>query len=344
MNFIVRTKFALCAVVLGLALTVPAAGADEVADFYKGKTITIPLGTGPGRSYDLYGRTIGDHLVNHIPGKPNYVMQYMRGAGGLKATNYLYNVAPKNGVVIATLFATLPSLKLFKPAAAKYEPLKFSWLGAFSSVVSVVIANADAPATTLQGAMRKEVVIGSIGKGNTTYQFPALINGAFGTKFKIISGYRSGGAIYKAMESREVHGYAPVWDSIRATKADALRKGEIKVLVQGGLTKLAEIPDVPLLLDLATTDEQRGMIRFLAAGSPLGRAAQGPPGIPKARFDALTNALADTLKDPYFLASAKKRKLVTAHTSREDTIAAVRTIMETPAPTVARIKAVLGYK
>lgn len=327
----------------GVGSTGPAA-ADEVADFYKGKTITILLGTGPGRSYDLYARTIGDHLVNHIPGKPNYVIQYMRGAGGLKATNYLYNVAPRDGKMIATLFSTLPSLKLFKPAAAKYEPLKFSWLGAFSSVVSVVIVNADAPATTLQGAMRKEVVIGSIGKGNTTYQFPALINGAFGTKFKIISGYRSGGAIYKAMESREVHGYAPVWDSVRATKADAFRKGEIKVLVQGGLKKLPEIPDVPLLLDLATTDEQRGMIRFLAAGSPLGRAAQGPPGIPKARFDALTNALAETLKDPAFLAKAKKRKLVTAYTSREDTIAAVRTIMETPAPTVARIKAVLGYK
>jgi len=111
-----------------------------------------------------------------------------------------------------------------------------------------------------------------------------------------------------------------------------------------GAVELPEIPDVPLLLDLATTDEQRGMIRFLAAGSPLGRAAQGPPGIPKARFDALTNALAETLKDPAFLAKAKKRKLVIAYTSREDTIAAVRTIMETPAPTVARIKAVLGYK
>ena len=322
MHFIPRMGLAACLVALGTVPIVATAGADEVADFYKGKTITILLGTGPGRSYDLYARTIGDHLVNHIPGKPNYIMQYMRGAGGLKATNYLYNVAPKNGTVIATLFATLPSLKLFKPAAAKYEPLKFSWLGAFSSVVSVVVVNADAPATTLEGAKQREVVIGSIGKGNTTYQFPALINGAFGTKFKIVSGYRSGGAIYKAMEGREVHGYAPVWDSIRATKAEAFRKGEIKVLVQGGLKKLAAIPNVPLLLDLATTDEQRGMIRFLAAGSPLGRAAQGPPGIPRARFDALTNALAETMKDPAFLAKAKKRKLALAYSSREDTIAA----------------------
>lgn len=340
---ILRTTLAVSGFTVGLLTAAPSAVADEVADFYKGKTITILLGTGPGRSYDLYARTIGDHLVNHIPGKPNYVMQYMRGAGGLKATNHLYNVAPKDGSVIATLFSTLPSLKLFKPKAAKYEPLKFSWLGAFSSVVSVVIARADAPATTLKGAMEKEVVIGSIGKGNSTYQFPALINGAFGTKFKIISGYRSGAAIYKAMDGGEVHGYAPVWDSIRATKMDALRKGEIRVLVQGGLKKLAEIPSVPLLLDLAETEEQRQMIRFLAAGSPLGRAAQAPPGIPKARHDALTEALAATLKDPAFLEKAKKRRLAVAYTSREDTVAAVRTIMETPAPMVARIKAVLGY-
>jgi len=336
----------LPAALVGLAVILGAGqvSADEVADFYKGKTITILLGTGPGRSYDLYARTVGDHLVSHIPGKPNYVMQYMRGAGGVKATNYLYNVAPKDGSVIATLFSTLPSLRLFRPEAAKYEPLKFSWLGAFSSVVNVVIANADAPATSLKDAMTKELVIGSIGKGNSTYQFPALVNGAFGTKFKIISGYPSGAAIYKAMDGREVQGYAPVWDSIRATKADALKKGEIKVLVQSGLTKLPEIPDVPLLLDLATTDEQRSMIRFLESGSPLGRAAQGPPGIPKARHDALTVALRETLKDPAFLAAAKKRNLAVAYTSREDTVAAVRTIMETPPATVAKIKAVLGYK
>jgi tripartite-type tricarboxylate transporter receptor subunit TctC len=270
-------------------------------------------------------------------------MQYMAGAGGLKATNHLYNVAPKDGTVIATLFATLPSLRLFKPDAAKYEPLKFSWLGAFSRTVNVIVVNANAPATTIEDARAKEVVIGSIGKGNTTYQFPALINGAFGTKFKIISGYRSGGAIYKAMESGEVHGYAPVWLSVVATKAEAYRKGEIKVLVQGGLAKVPELPDVPLLLDLATNEDQRAMIRFLSSGSPLGRAAQAPPGVPKARHDALTRALAATVKDPAFLAEMKKRKLSVAYTSREDTVALVRQIMETPKPVVDRLRTVLGY-
>lgn len=328
---------------LAVLLSAPQVRADEVADFYKGKSVTILLGTGPGRTYDLYARILGNHMMRHLPGKPTYVMQYMRGAGGLKATNYLYNVAPKDGTVIATLFATLPSLQLFKPDAAKYDPLKFSWLGAFSRTVNVIVVNANAPATTLEEAMTKEVIIGSIGKGNTTYQFPALINGAFGTSFKIISGYGSGGAIYKAMESGEVHGYAPVWLSVVATKEEAFRKGEIKVLVQGGLEKLPELPDVPLLLDLAKTDEQRAMIRFLSAASPLGRAAQAPPGIPKARHDALTRALAETVKDPAYLAEMKKRKLSVAFTSREDTVALVRQIMETPKPVVDRLRTVLGY-
>jgi len=336
----IRTGIALAAILLAVA---PGARADAVADFYKGRQMTILLGTGPGRTYDLYARMLANHIVNHIPGKPRAIVQYMPGAGGLKATNYLYNAAPKDGAMIATLFATLPSIRLFKPEAAKYEPLKFGWLGAFSRTVNVVIVNKGAPATTLADAKKKEVVIGSIGKGNTTYQFPALINGAFGTRFKIISGYRSGGAIYKAMEGGEVHGYAPVWLSVVATKAAALKSGDIRVLVQGGLSRLPELPDVPLLLDLAETDEQRGMIRFLSAGSPLGRAAQGPPGMPKDRYEAMVSALAAMVKDPAYLAEARKLKLSVAFTSRDDTVAAVRQIMETPPAVIARLRTVMGY-
>jgi tripartite-type tricarboxylate transporter receptor subunit TctC len=285
---------------------------------------------------------LANHIVKHIPGGPKAIVQYMPGAGGLKATNYLYNAAPKDGAMVATLFASLPSVRLFKPDAAKYEPEKVSWLGAFSRTVNFIIVNKGA-AASFDELASKEVVIGSIGKGNTTYQFPALINGAFGTKLKIISGYRSGGAIYKAMEGGEVQGYAPVWLSVVATKAQALAKGDIKVLVQGGLTKLAALPDVPLLLDLAKTDEQRSMIRFLSAASPLGRAAQGPPGIPKARYEALVAGLAATVKDPAYLAEAKKLKLSVDFTSRDDTVAAVRQIMQTPPAVVANIKTAMGY-
>jgi tripartite-type tricarboxylate transporter receptor subunit TctC len=215
-------------VALSLAISLTAGSApvraDAVADFYRGKTVTIVLGTGPGRTYDLYARLLASHMPKHIPGKPNMVVQYMRGAGGLKATNYMYNAAPQDGTVIATLFASLPLLEKLRPKAAKYESQKFGWLGAYARIVNVIAVNSDAPAVTIEQAKKKEVVIGSIGKSNSTYQWPALLNSVLGTKFKIISGYRSGGAIYKAMESGEVHGYSPVWLSLSATKADWLKE------------------------------------------------------------------------------------------------------------------------
>lgn len=329
--------------VIAVVFGAPQARADAVADFYKGKTLTILLGTGPGRTYDLYARLLGSHLVSHIPGEPGYVVQYMQGAGGLKATNYLYNAAPRDGTMIGTLFGTLPGLQLFEPDSAKYDSLKFNWLGSFAKIVNVIGVTSDAPATTLEQAKEKEVIIGSIGRGNSTYQFPALINSLFGTKFKIVSGYPSGGAIYKAMESGEVHGYAPVWLSLAVTKADWVRDGKVKVLVQGGLSKIEALPDVPLLLDLARNDEEREMIRFVSAQSPLGRAAVAPPGVPADRLAALEKAFVDTMKDPAFLAEAKAKNLSVSPSSKEEVVAAVEQIINTPAGRLAKLKTVLGY-
>ncbi len=336
---------------LGLvaALVVSALGAhssparaDAVADFYNGRTITIVLGTGPGRTYDLYARLLTAHMPKYIPGKPNMLVQYMRGAGGLKATNYLYNAAPRDGTVIGTLFSTLPMIEKLRPEAAKYEALKFNWLGGYSLIRNVVAVMSDAPALTLDQAKRKEIVIGSIGKSNTTYQWPALINSIIGTKFKIVSGYRSGGAVYKAMESGEVHGYAPVWLSLVSTKADWLKRKKVTILAQMGLSKIDGLPDVPLLLDLAKTDEQRGFIKFLAAGAPLGRSAVAPPGVPADRLAALRRALAMTVKDPDYLADARARKLLIIPSSQQEIEAAVKLMVNTPAPLVAKFKTIMG--
>ncbi len=336
------------AAVSGLILTLTlapstAARADAVADFYSGRTITIVLGTGPGRTYDLYARLLATHMPKHIPGKPNMVVQYMRGAGGIKATNYVFNAAPQDGTVIATLFASLPALEKLRPKAAKYKALEFNWLGAFSRIVNVIAVMSDAPAVTLDQAKKKEVVIGSIGTANSTYQWPALINGILGTKFKIVSGYRSGGAIYKAMESGEVHGYSPVWLSLSATKAAWLRDKKVSVLAQMGLERIPALPDTPMLINLVKSDADRDLVRFIASGSPLGRSALTTPGVPADRLAALRKALAATVKDPAYLADAKKRKLLIAPSSLEDVEAAVRQIAGTPAPLMARCKKIMNY-
>ena len=330
----------ICAVTL---MPSTAARADAVADFYRGRTITIVLGTGPGRTYDLYARLLANHMPKHMPGHPNMVVQYMRGAGGLKATNYVFNAAPQDGTVIATLFASLPGLEKLRPKAAKYKSLEFNWLGAFSRIVNVLAVMSDAPATTLDDAKNKQVVIGSIGTGNSTYQWPALINDILGTKFKIVSGYRSGGAIYKAMESGEVHGYSPVWLSLSATKAAWLRDNKVSVLAQMGLQRIPALPDTPMLIDLAKSDEDKDLVRFLASGSPLGRSALTTPGVPADRLAALRKAFAATVADPAYLAEAKARKLLIAPSSRHAVEAAVKQIVGTPAPLMARIKKILNY-
>lgn len=332
----------LFAFVIALLPTAPAS-ADAVADFYRGKTVSIVLGTGPGRTYDLYARLLATHMSRHIPGQPTMIVQYMGGAGGLKATNYVYNAAPRDGTVIATLFGSLPSLEKLRPEAAKYVSEKFNWLGAFSRIVNVVAVMNNAPATTLDDAKKREVVIGSIGRGNSTYQWPAMMNAILGTKFKIVSGYRSGGAIYKAMESGEVHGYAPVWLSLSATKAAWLKEKKVMVLAQMGLNKIDELPDTPLMLDLAKTEEDKALVRFLASGSPLGRAALTTPGVPADRLAALRGAFEATMKDPAYLADAKAKKLLIAPSSRAEVEAAVKQIVNTPPAQLARIKTILGY-
>ncbi len=230
-----------------------------------------------------------------------------------------------------------------RPKAAKYKSLEFNWLGAFSRIVNVLAVMSDAPATTLDDAKKKQVVIGSIGTGNSTYQWPALINDILGTKFKIVSGYRSGGAIYKAMESGEVHGYSPVWLSLSATKAAWLRDNKVTVLAQMGLQRIPALPDTPMLIDLAKSEEDKDLVRFLASGSPLGRSALTTPGVPADRLAALRKAFAATVADPAYLAEAKKRKLLIAPSSRDTVEAAVRQIAGTPAPLMARIKKILKY-
>lgn len=324
-------------------VAVPAARGAAVADFYRGRMMTILLGTGPGATYDLYARVLAAHMGGHIPGAPTITVQYMPGAGGLKATNYLYNAAPKDGSMIATLFGSLPQLQLLRPEAAKYDSLRFSWLGAFSDNISVVIVNSDAPALTIADAMKTEVVIGSIGKGNETYGFPALLNSALGTRFKIISGYPSGAEIYKAMEAGEVQGYAPVWLSIVTGKAAWLKAKKIAVLVQGGLVKTPDLPDVPLALDLAKTEEQKALLRFSAAATPIGRAALGPPDLPAARRAALERAFADTVNDPAYVADAKSKKLTVSFMSKDQIVAAVRQIVHTPPALLKKLKLALGY-
>jgi tripartite-type tricarboxylate transporter receptor subunit TctC len=256
--------------------------------------------------------------------------------------NHLYNLAPKDGTVIGNTFGTLPITQLFKPDAIRYDARKFNWLGSVSRDVSVLAVNVDAPAKTLQQAKTSEIIIGSIGTGNGTYFFPALLNTVLGTKIKIISGYPSGNEIYKAMEAREVHGYAPVWLSLVTVKPDWMRDKKILVLAQSGTVKHKDLPNVPLLYDEVSDPEHKQMVQFFSATAAIDRAAAAPPGVPAERLAALEKALTATVKDPAFIAEMTQRKLTVDPSSRAQVEAAVSQILDTPKPVVARLKEAFG--
>jgi tripartite-type tricarboxylate transporter receptor subunit TctC len=301
---------ATMAVVLSL-LTVTAARAQSVADFYRGKTITYNLAVPDGASWGLYARTFIEHLRKHIPGNPNVILQVMPGGGGVAAGNHIFNVAAKDGTVIGTPLSTAMVFAATDPGQVMYDPRKFSWIGSMAVVQDVITVWHTAPAKTLDDAKRIELIMGATGKGSNSFQDVALANNLLGTKFKPVRGYKGGAEINIAIERGEVHGRSTTWDSWPGSHPDWLRDKKLVHLVQLGPRKLPEIGyDVPLFRDLVS-GEQQTIVDFIGVSLAMGRAVYAPPGIPKDRLEALRAAFLNTMKDPAYIAQAKKLKLDT---------------------------------
>ncbi len=285
------------------AAVAPAAAADPVADFYRGKTITILIGVGAGGEYDLQARLVGKYLGRYIPGNPTVVAQNMTGASGLKMINYLANAAPHDGTYMGMVQNGLPALQAVGLDGVQFDAAKFNWLGAMAPVVETIAVWHTAGVTTVDGARQKEIVTGSTARGSITYTFPQMMNELFGTKLKLVTGYTGGNEINLAMERGEVEARNNTWSSWKATRPDWLRDNKISVIVQSG--PRAPDLDAPLVRDLATTDEQRRMVDLVFSGCALGRPLAITPGVPADRVAALRAAFDQAVKDPEFLADAK---------------------------------------
>jgi tripartite-type tricarboxylate transporter receptor subunit TctC len=234
------------AAVLALA-TVPAAKAQSVAEFYRGKTITYNLAVPDGASWGLYARTFIEHLRKHVPGNPTIILQVMPGGGGVAAGNHIFNVAAKDGTVIGTPLSTAMVFAATDPKEVMYDPRKYSWIGSMAVVQDVITVWHTAPAKTLDDAKRIELIMGATGKGSNSFQDIALANNFLGTKFKPVRGYKGGAEINIAIERGEVHGRSTTWDSWPGSHPDWLRDKKLVHLVQLGPRKLPEIGDeVPL--------------------------------------------------------------------------------------------------
>jgi len=326
--------------ILGATVLASPAVADDVADFYKGKQLTMTMGTGPGGSFQVYAQVFVAHLPKYIPGHPNIVPAFMPGAGGTKAGNYLYAVAGQDGKQVLMSHA-LPLAQRLKPKGIKYKSEKFQWLGAFSAINQLVTLWHTSPVKTLADLKNKQVIMSAFAKNHLTYQWLHLANTTLGTKMKIVTGYRGGAKNNLAMQQGETAGWAASWGNLNATKPQWLRDKSVNILVNFGLERLPGLSGVPTLLELVSAAD-KPIVDFVASGTPISRAFAVGPKVPKDRVAALRSALASTLADPAFLADAKKRGLPLRPRTWQETTALVNKIVNASPTLVARVKKATG--
>jgi len=283
------------------------AAAQSVENFYKGKTVTVLAGFDASGNAGQLVRTVAAHLGKHLPGNPTVIPQYRPGAGGIVQANYIYNIAPKDGTVIGLLFDNLPMAQVIEPAGIKFDAKRFTIVGAVNHGDNAVIAvRSDHKAQTIQQARTQEVVIGATGPGTTGYVLANILNGTIGTRFRVVTGYTSGGTLLLALERGEIHALARDYDSFVREGPHLIKSGLINWMVQIGGKADPGIPNVPLLNALAETDEQRQVFELVTQPRRMGKAFIGPPGVPEDRVRALQEAFANMLRDPLFIQEAER--------------------------------------
>jgi tripartite-type tricarboxylate transporter receptor subunit TctC len=283
----------------------------QAANFYRGKAVDLEIGYSVGGGYDVYARMVAPHMGKHIPGNPTLVAKNMEGAGSLRLANWIYNVAPKDGTAFGTIGRGTGFDPLFGHRGAQFDGGKFTWLGSANDEVSVcVVWNGRTKITKFDDLLTTPLTVGGTSAAADTDQFPLVLNGALGTKMKVVTGYPGGNDVNLAMERGEVDGRCGwSWSSVKSTRPQWLTEKKITILVQLALHKHPDLPDIPLVTDLAKTDEQRGVLKLIFARQALGRPFLAPPGIPADRAEALRTAFMDTMRDKDFLSEAEKAQL-----------------------------------
>jgi tripartite-type tricarboxylate transporter receptor subunit TctC len=300
---------------LGLAATAAALATLSVAwgqaDFYRGKTVDLEIGYSVGGGYDVYARMLAPFMAKHIPGSPSVVAKNMEGAGSLRLANWLYNVAPKDGTAFGTIGRGTGFDPLFGHRGAQFDGAKFTWIGSANDEVSVcVVWNGRTKIAKFEDLLTTPLTVGGTSAAADTDQFPLVMNGVLGTRMKVVTGYPGGNDVNLAMERGEVDGRCGwSWSSVRSTRPQWLAEKKITILVQLALHKHPDLPDVPVIIDLAKTDDQRQLLKLIFARQALGRPFLAPPGIPAARANALRTAFMDTMHNKDFLAEAEKAQL-----------------------------------
>ena len=335
------TAITALAILATIAGGVPARAQNAVADFYRGKTITIIVGLPPGGSFDLYARLVGAHLGKHVPGLPNIVVQNMPGASSLLQANHVFNVAAQDGTLIGAPSSNVPLQPLLNAAGVKYDSLKFQWLPTPADSPHTLFVWRSSPVRRVEDMRARETPIGALAPGSTPTVTIGLYNEVFKTKMRAVIGYTGLPAVMLAIERSEAEGYATMpLDTLRHSYKRLVEAGDIRVLAQSGETRLAALPDVPAAREFARNDDDLALLALGTASSKMTFPYMVGPGVPPERVAALRQAFMDTFADPDFLKEAAAREMSVRPIPAERVARLIGEAFATPAPVVERLKTI----
>jgi len=342
---VARLAGAAAAAALLLASGVTAARAQTPEQFYKGRQLTMVVYTGAGSAYDIYARLLVRHLGNHIPGKPTFIVQNMQGAGGLKAIDYLYQIAPKDGSVMGTIGRGLAFEPMLGKNEFRFDPLAFTWLGSMNREVTLAMAWHTAKVKTFEDLKKTELLVPGTGAGADSEIMPLAFNSLAGTRFKIVAGYRNTTEGALAMERGELDGLAYwSWSAIMAAHPHWVRERKVNLLLHTGVNPIPQAPDVPRIRRLVENATDKKALELLLAREVLGRPFLAPPELPRERAAVLRSAFAATLRDPEFRKDAERSKLDFDLVTGEEVDTVLRDAAAAPAEVIDRLKQALNRK
>jgi tripartite-type tricarboxylate transporter receptor subunit TctC len=324
-----------------LVPTITSAATPE--EFYKGKPMTLIMSADAGGGYASYANAFAPYLSKHIPGNPHITVQYMPGAGGLRAINYLYNNAPKDGSVIGMVHSSVPYAPLYGLSAARFDPRKFGWLGSLDQSMGICVSWATSGVRTWQDMMSKGLVVGSSGAGSQMETMPMMLNKLFGSKNKVISGYKGGNEVYLAMERGEVQGRCgSLVSSINSTRPDWFSQKKIVVPITIALERNPQFPDVPAVAEFAKDEHTKKVLELVLSPMAMDRPYLAPPGVPADRFQVLRTAFHAAASDPGFLADARKQRIEVDEVSGEKVEQVILHAYSMPADVVKAANEAMG--
>ena len=325
-----------------LALLLAAGDGAAQPEFFARKTVTVIIGYTAGGSYDLYGRMIARHLGRHIPGSPTVIAQNMPGAGSLKAANYLYEVAPKDGTTLGVIVESAALEQALANPAVQYDAARFTYLGRVASSNNIFMQWHTAKVQSLDDARRLETSLAGTGPGSIAETVPRLLNALTGTRFKLVSGYPASSEAMLAMERGEIDGASSSWAAVKVGKQNWLREKKIRIILQTTPERIPALPETPSLGEIGNTSQDKQVFALYASGSAIGRSLLAPPGIAAERVTALRAAFQAMVADPEFVADLQRTNVELAPLSGERVAELVASTLSVPAAVRERAKLAFG--